>query len=224
MAEPSFAGGIAAQVIFECTNGIPRDSVVNTFHFNTNGHAGSDVEKLEWVRDHLFSFYNDTHHTSVSNIASWLSATLSRSANKAHLKLYWMSDPHPRQPISYDWTLGAVASGDNGLPVETCLCLSQYSNLLHTKSGRGRVYIGPLHSNSVRISAGNVFPFGDCIDPIRYGGRYLIDESTASGSKATWSIYSRKLNEMHPVDTAFVDNEFDTQRRRGHRATVRNFA
>jgi hypothetical protein len=218
MAEPAFNNGIAAQVIFECTNGIPRDSVVNTFHFDITGI------KLLWIRDHLQSFYNDTHHTGVSNVASWLSATLSRAANKAHIKLYRMWDDHPRQPTSYDWTLESVASGDNGLPVETCLCLSQYSNTLHTKSGRGRVYIGPLHSNSVRISAGNVFPFGDCIDPIRYAGRYLIDEGVASGSKGVWSIYSRKLNQMHRVETAFVDNEFDTQRRRGHRATVRNFA
>ena len=222
MADPAYPHGIFAQVVLEAANGIPRDGIVNGFHFS--GGANPTTSDMDDVATLLQSFYNTSHMTSEPAIAGWLSVLLSRGTNKAHVKLYNMGDAHPRQPHTVDFTLLAASSSDNGLPAEVSVCLSLQTNANHTKSGRGRVYIGPLHSNTVRIASNRVFPAGDTIESIRGAARFLIDAGTDVSHPFHWSIYSRKLNEMFRVDAAYVDNEFDTQRRRGYRPTTRTFA
>lgn len=221
MPLPPTPTGIFAQVVIPAGTGFSRDDCVNGFYFHTPGVAtGTDAER-DYVADTLVAFYNDTHSSGVPPLATFISSLMSRTANKAIIKTYDMNDSHPRQPRVRNWTLGAAASSDNGLPTEVACCLSFSTNEIHGKSSRGRVFIGPLHSQVIVLDPPNVHMNGSFTNSLRWAGRFLMDADVGVTNSSKWSVYSRKYNELHPVQNAYVDNEFDTQRRRGHRATIR---
>jgi hypothetical protein len=83
------------------------------------------------------------------------------------------------------------------------------------------VYIGPLHNSAVVIDPPVVKPDGSLLNTLRYAGRDLRASVNPAAGMPAWSVYSRLSNEMHAVTEVWVDNEFDTQRRRGRRATTR---
>lgn len=224
MPAPARPGGIAAQVVLASTTGMGRDDTVNTFHFDTGGSAAIIQPQFDYVSTQLASFYNTSHHASTNPLCSWLSAWIDRSANKAMIKLYDMGAAHPRQPHIYFFTLGAASPSDTGLPPEVALCGSYKAATLVGPSGRGRIYLGPLHANAVTQDQPHVHPATNLINGLAYSINFLYSLPGTGADASRWSVYSRKLNELHPVTAGWVDNEFDTQRRRGHRATVRTAA
>jgi hypothetical protein len=225
MPEPAFARGLRATVTLKSDTGFFRDAVVNTFHFDKGGTGVATDAQKDFVANALISFYNDVHGTGSNQIRWYLSSTLDNSTDAAFVKVYDMGDAHPRQPKIYPFTLGASAGSDEGNPLETALCLSFNSVFKPTRRGRGRIYLGPLHSNTVLLEAPNIGVNPATILAIQHGARFLMDlDNGTPPNYSTWSVYSRADNNMYPITQAFVDNEFDTQRRRGHRATVRSYA
>jgi hypothetical protein len=224
MPAPPLDYGIAAQVVLQSDTGFFRDAVVNTFHFRHIGNSSATQAEKDWVAATLISFYNDVHGAGSNQLRWYLSSTLDQGDNKAMVKVYDMGHPHPIPPDIYPFTLAPAAGSDNGLPTEVALCLSYSSSSLPTKRGRGRIYLGPLHSNVVNLEAPNVHVNPSAILAIQRAARYLIDANTGSTPSCAWGIYSRVDNQIRAVTNAYVDNEFDTQRRRGHKATVRSLA
>lgn len=226
MPDPATPGGLLATCTLQNDSGFFRDAIVNTFHFQRNGGTGQAPKAdKDWVSERVMSFYNDVHGAGANQIRWYLSSTLNNGTDASFVKVYDMSDPHPRQPEVYPFTLGASAGSDNGLPFEAALCISYSTAFLHTRRGRGRIYIGPLHSNTVLLEAPNVGVNAQAITALKNGARYLMDEGDAGvAPSSNWSIYSRADNQLRPVTLAYVDNEFDTQRRRQHRATQRTYA
>lgn len=221
MATPPLANALEAQVILAGLTGFSRDNVVNTFHFDRSGSSVPLATTLPLVRDALIAFYNGVPVGGGANpLANWLSVLLDRGANKSTIKIYDLSTTAPRVPTVYTFTLGAAASGDTGLPTEVAMCLSMKTADL-TKRGRGRVYIGPLVSGAINLDPPNIHPNGGLLNSMRYAGRDLRDAANPSAGMPKLSVYSRLSNTMHEVTSFWVDNEFDTQRRRGHRATLR---
>lgn len=223
MATPPLAGALEAQVILASNTGFSRDSVVNTFHFDRVGTAPLGTV-LPLVRDALVGFYNagpiPTGGGSANPIANWISSTISRVSNASTIKIYDLSLAAPRVPTVYQFTLGAYATGETGVPLEVAMCLSMKTNL-PTRRGRGRIYIGPLVSGAINLDPPNIHPNGGMLNSLRWSGANLRDSFSAEAGMPRWSVYSRMGNLMHAVTEVWVDNEFDTQRRRGHRATTR---
>ncbi|MCA1705407.1 MAG: hypothetical protein LC808_19980, partial [Actinobacteria bacterium] len=75
------------------------------------------------------------------------------------------------------------------------------------------VYIGPLGSNAGAITNGDLRPIVGLRNTLVGAATYLRD---ANNVEATWSAYSK----LAPLDTGaviggWIDDAFDTQRRRG---------
>lgn len=208
---------ILAMVQMPSTSGIPRDTVVNTFTF---GALSSTTGAAAEITDALDSFYNDSY--GGTQIAALISSTVSRTESTL-IEYYDLEEPKPRVPFAQGViTLGAAAASSS-LPQETALCLSFHADMVSGSSPRrrrGRVYIGPLATTAATSSSQEpARPTSSFINALSLAGTALAGYPW--GTVNAWGVYSRVDQALRPVVGGWVDNEFDTQRRRGRDATDR---
>lgn len=185
----------------------PEDAITNTFHF-TNTDTISDYDN---VRDMLVNFYTVEAPDAGFAITDWM-ATTTVTGNWT-LKAYALEDPKPRQPvITYTGQASPLATA--GLPSEVALVLSfqaaQESGEIPARR-RNRVYLGPFGSTA-NNSIGR--PENDLVATMLFAGKQLILEQAASVRWA-WVAYSPTTDEANTITNGWVDNAWDTQRRRG---------
>lgn len=207
---------VKALVSLPHTGGIAENVVVNTFHFATD--VGPQGPALTEIADELEAFYLASSQPSQNTLTQFLSASLATTGSS--IKLYNMADPIPRPPIlvrSFD--LGPTA-GSN-LPREVALCLS-FQALpvagVPQRRRRGRVYIGPFGTAAQNYTAGDARPSQSLIDTLKERGARLSNSLEFSD----WAVFSSVTPALLPVANGWVDNAFDTQRRRGLDANTRN--
>lgn len=208
---------VHVQVTIPHTSGLERDSAINTFAFivtTIDEFTGLALEES------LETFYNGLVDLQTDPICNYISNVMSR-VTPMGIKI-WEIAPILGEPL-YDSTmdpLGAGAAG-NGLPNEVALCLS-YKNTdtavaLPAGRKRGRVYIGPLHQNTLGAGGGlDQRPSSVFMEDVIEAGEALADNSNHQ-----LAVWSRASGAVTPVTDMWVDNEWDTQRRRGLRATAR---
>jgi len=211
-----------AQVILKSVSGLSEDIYVNTFAFSDGATSFLTNAAATEIVTNLTSFYNTTHAPGLAPIAADISSNVSRTANDSTIKIYDFLDPSPRVPYGTStFTLGAAASGA-GLPSEVALCLSFQGAKISGQDQarrRGRVYIGPLGSTKTTSVSGDLRPNNALINELVGAGTFLSTVTFTSGLE--WCVYSRTGNQFVPVTSGWVDDAFDTQRRRGKRATFR---
>nr|CRY96799.1 hypothetical protein [uncultured prokaryote] len=209
---------IAANVILPHVSGVPRDVTVNTFHFDGDPGGGDTAQ----IASNLISFYNDVVLTN--RVAYFLSTIVSRATNGCRIEQYDMTDPEPRVPIATTvFTLGA-AGATASFPSEVALCTSFYAA---PASGspqarrRGRIFLGPLGyiGGDTTTSVPNR-PVSATRATIVASTQQLQEDSVASSTP--WCVYSRVDNVIRPIVGGWVDNEYDTQRRRQPGVTIRD--
>lgn len=148
-------------------------------------------------------------------------STLVAQNNHLH-RTYRMSDAKPRTPIaSGNWNFDSSMSGPP-LPTEVALCMSFHAppvSGLPQARRRGRIYVGPLNTTYV-ASTGR--PDAALISLIAKAGRDALDDFDDIAG-IDWAVHSTKGAEGEgvAVTAGWVDNEYDTQRRRGREATTR---
>lgn len=110
------------------------------------------------------------------------------------------------------------------MPNEVACCLSYHAEPqpgVNRQSWRGRMYLGPFCTTAIEAVAANARPGATFKAQILNTGAIffanLLDLS-GSGSKAV--ILSKKTGFAYPIDNVSVDDEWDTQRSRGLRATT----
>ena len=218
---------IRCKATFPHSTGLPELAVVNTWSFITVDPATRAGAATDWTTN-LNTFY--------SGIKSILSSTI--AWNSGTYEYVDMGDAKPRVPYQTDAAvLGTLSTTNSDAPPEVALCLSfrgATGSGLNAKRRRGRVYIGPLQLPGTDVWS----PANATVD--------LVANSAASLMTATyhkWAVYSPSTHHGVPVggrledypdeipsqlDDAFtevvarwVDNAFDTQRRRGVPATYR---
>ncbi len=180
------------QIALHNTSGLPRDDSVNSLYYEINAP--------------------ETHEGAADDIA----AAYQAHANQLNAAFFGMTikafNPGPgaakfikKYPLS---AAGGLA------PTEVALCLSYRSNDDGPAGQRrGRIFLPFAPANAVRPAQGLL------IDPLLSFGEKLANVGTLGNT--TWRLWSRKTNTFHDIDEISVDNEWDTQRRRGMRATVR---
>lgn len=210
-----------AQVTIPLDSAIPADYITNTWYFDGDDVDEEDVAYHTAVMTKLTAFYQAIDGTIFPESIS----------SPATVKIYDMRDPLPRVP-EFTGTIALTPSVNRALPHEVAICLSFQAT---AESGvtqarrRGRVFIGPLATSILTTDAG----------PPYVGGGPRGDLATAATALATpialpvtgqvhWAVYSPTLDIAGTIDDAFndvdngwVDNAFDTQRRRGQKPTVR---
>lgn len=208
------------QVHLPYLSGLPRDVAVNTFW--TTNTTGSAVDAATAAHSALIEFYNNAE-SPADPIAYWLSPIIDRSVDACYIKTYNYDLPKPRSPIlQTNFTLGN--SGNTaGLPLEVALTVSfraSYPSGVNPQRRRGRIYLGPMNLSAMATGvSGQNFPDPACVTACADAAQVLA--STLSTAAAQLVIYSRVSSSSAEVIAGWVDNEWDTQRRRQTEATSR---
>lgn len=209
---------LMAQVTVPYDSNIPRDASVNTWHF-----AGSDSASTmaSNVQDRLEEFYG----TDTSNGAS-IMELYSAYCNPAlvRLKCYDMDEPQPRAPILNEiMTLAnTTPSTTTSLPSEVALCGSYYAapeSGVPVARTRGRIYLGPFNVNVATTTAQE--PSIPSLATRTTVSLAMDRLATASTAGTIWVVYSKTDNQWRNVVGGWIDDAWDTQRRRGTPATTR---
>lgn len=191
------------------------DPVVNTFCIRdeVSGRNGVlDAEALEQVRDFFDMFYGDRSHT-----ANDAGGVLNGRHHDLRYIVYPLREANlPAQEIAsatFPTTPGSPTGSD--MPPDVALVVT-WRTEMRGKSYRGRTYLGPLRN----INA-NGRPTQAALDQVSAGAGRLFPGGAQAPRNFRLAVMSRTLNIATPVISADVDNEFDTQRRRGFRSRQR---
>lgn len=183
----------------------PEDASTNTWGIIADDDAAAILATQS------FLVFYDTIRTGYSNLVS---------QGPHEYKLYRRADPPPRAPIYQGPFSFTSAPTGVPLPTEVALCLSfqgaRQSGVPQARR-RGRVYLGPLATS---IAGTNGRPLPTAITNIRNAAQALLTASVTSLSWE-WSVYSPTSQSATAVTDGWVDDEWDTQRRRGRRSTAR---
>jgi len=202
-----------AQVIFAGLSGAGEDVFTNTFHFRNDNIIGDQIEVADRLADDLAEFYGAIPVGAPTNvtIASRLSSlTISPDIT---IKVYDLGLAAPRFPQVRTRTLTGLSATAQASEVSVCLSLVSAQN---SARNRGRIFLGPLSTNAGIVEDNGFRPSIDF-------SRSILASWVRLQGKAehTPCVYSRTDNQMKPISGAWVDNAFDTQRRRGLDATKR---
>lgn len=182
---------------------LPIDWITNTVYFKK---VGGDVGDPNWQE-------------IAEDVAELFGTYRSKPAgyNTIRAKVYDMEDALPR-PIVGEHVFDATpyATGGNSSPREVSLCLSFYAER-NLPRNRGRIYIGPWAGAVERPAAGDIA----WLTALRTG------LANIGGVNIEWCVYSPTTPgglgaQFKQVSAGWIDNEWDTQRSRGLRATTRN--
>lgn len=220
MADAIVTGGIRALVVIPGKTGLARDVFVNSFaFFHPGGGPTTDADR-DAVATLLQHFYQNGA-TGINALGSYLGQYVDRGTNHCSIKTYDMAEAPPRTPRISTWTMPNLVGGTGPIPNEVALCGSFKSSAQKGPRGRGRVFIGPLDAHCV-VEADDltIRPSAAVIASLRNALATL--KTATAETPYQWGIYSHfGPTHIHPVTDIWVDNEFDTIRKRGERATSR---
>lgn len=203
-----------AQVSMPGVSGLAADVYINTFHFfltaldNTQGAV---------VAARLEDFYNATGPNAA--VARYISAEVDRVA-PVEIRLY--NEASDSLPPFYEdsFTLGATV-GEVDLPAQVAVCCSFKNDTVTSapqRNRRGRIYLGPLGVGASTETGNVARPNTAFVSDINAAAQTLAQ---ANDADAQWVVYSSVLSTGFEVQSGWVDDRFDTQRRRLRAATSR---
>lgn len=193
------------QQAIETADNVAANYATNTWHFSANDTAALALA----IAEMQFIYINNKSYLS----------NLIRTAGHRY-KAYNLADPEPRAPVlegSFTFTTGPT--GDP-LPPETSLCLSFQAVRVSGEPQarkRNRVYI-PFLNEAANHTDGR--PLAAFVTSLVSAADNLLLASDTS-AVWQWNVHSGLIPGIIPVDNGWVDNEWDTQRRRGRVATSR---
>jgi hypothetical protein len=205
--------------IFQGGSNLPEDRFINVFHFHDPTILPYDPAAavcIQRVRD----FYED------EALAPALGQNISPYVSRSYLlQAYNLLEPvGERVPTVEVGTLPATTA--DGLPEEVAVCLTLQGAPPVTPRRRGRLYIGPLTDFSTNYTPANTStPARPNITPGSSLGATLAERAAAlaiQSADTPWCIRSTVPTENFvPIVGGYIDNAFDTQRRRGPDPTTR---
>lgn len=205
---------LRAVVSIPAASGLPEDGVQNVFHFTA---VVADAATMDAIAAALKTNLYDS-------IDTYLSVELNVAGT--HVTFYNLADAQPRNPIR-DVPIGADMIGAaDSIPDEVALCLSFQAD---AESGqpqarrRGRVYIGPFGRVALGAAAAGNRPAAALVTALANAGGGLLDASQAAAGWdwVVWSPTTGPAGFPWVITNGWVDDAFDTQRRRGVAALAR---
>lgn len=196
----------AIQAVLWMDSGLAEDYATNTYHIETD-----DVDPLVGATD-FFGNLVTYYRTFDEYLSAELQGTMAYRA-------YNLEEPEPRVPFYINGD--SLIPGATRWPSEVSLCTSfaglPISGQVQARR-RGRAYIGPLAAAAGDTATGR--PAAAFITALAAATDTLATVSLAS-LEYSWIVYSPTYGLKTTVQYGWVDNAFDTQRRRGLRATSR---
>lgn len=202
---------IKATVSIPYRNVSPTNVAVNVWSFQV---PADDIEFLLGIQAYLSTFY--------VAINDWMSPLL--NCANANIKMYRRLDAQPQAPIFDNiGSFGIDNQTNEPLPEEVAVVMSFRGPLESGQAAarrRGRVFLGPMGSQIVEPGAnGRAVVAADFIDTVITA---TIDaEAELVGAGAHHCVWSKLDQEGYVVTDYWMDNAFDTQRRRGPDSSFR---
>lgn len=220
---PVHADTYMATVVFASDGTLDAKHWSNTFFFKDDGATPlSFSAAADAVKVLLDKFYGAINSPGTVRITNYMGDQVSLADSR--IKVYDLNDPAPRIPEVRTVSFGTVPSGTR-LPSECAAVLSYRSGAATVGGGsldpraRGRLFIGPLSSIVMQdASQPDTILTQTFVNALVGAGDYLRDQTD---NDLTWVQYSRLNDALANVTGGFVDNAFDTQRRRGSPASLR---
>lgn len=194
------------QVALAGDSTLPRDKVVNTLYFNHTALEPDD-EDLEQMCLDLANAYDNW----------WTGA----GVREITVKAYELGGPPPHIPRAEKVINAGLAPSAN-VPREVAICLSFHDGQNRPRH-RGRIYL-PV------FTCGAVGSIRDQLQQrptstLRDRVMIMADQlKNIGGVDVDWCVYSGLDQAGRKVQYAWVDDEWDTQRRRGLKPTTRTAA
>ena len=214
---------IRAQVVLQGGTMLPEDRFINTFHFE---HDVTQYPTLAgFVTAHeppLSNFYDTSNPGQTQAIGAYIGEFANRVGT---IRWYDLNDAEPRVPVITSFTMPAPVAAVS-LPEETALVLSLRASPPVTARRRGRIYLGPLAlAATTTVDSSTTVPTrpaAQLMNDVCTAALMVRDAVIALPGNTHWTIRS-VTPVVNGVDVAggWVDNAFDTQRRRGPDATAR---
>ncbi len=191
------------QVTSKKIGGLAIDDAVNVLYYEMGTF---DANSVASVCDDILSKYEAALSPIVAN-GEWT------------CKGYSMADAKPRPVKGQASRSFGGAGGQNGPagPREVCVCLSYYAGR-NLPRDRGRIYLGPFLASTTGEERPNAALLGRFIT--LGNGLASVGES-AVVADSDWVVFSPTRGTAKVITNIWVDNEWDTQRRRGLKATSR---
>lgn len=210
MADPVLTDHFRVLATFERPSGLPEDRVVNSWAFRNDG-AGSVEDMANRVRDALDHFYVGDGTAGAPGLRAMLAETLQTLT----YHVYDLGQAPPREPTTVESGTWTAPTG-NSLPGEVACCLSFYADRNLPRS-RGRLFIGPLAETTVEMFNDRPRPSSQLRSALVTNATNLLNTSES----ITWVLVSQADGDSKVITDGWVDDAFDTQRRRGTAATTR---
>lgn len=213
-------GIIRAQAVFQGATNLPEDRFVNTFHSEWSGaFTDYDTARIDWaVAVETFYLVAGSNGRSVAQLMSPFISSM-------QIITYNMDLPEGEREPSVLNSTWVDPGGTNTFPEEVAVCLTLHGEPPITPRRRGRLFIGPLMADTdVRTNASNTMP-----NRVNIGAGQSIGSTLAFAAarlrdhaNQNWCIRSTVPTENYvPIAGGWIDNAFDTQRRRGPDPTAR---
>lgn len=227
-------GVTRVQRITNPKSGQVEDQVVNTFHFvKGDDHTDLVAGDVTAVADALDQFFNVVvgGGTPVRNFL----AESTMATQKHAYKFYNMDDASPRVPYAQPPAQNVTPIiSTAALPSEVACCLSfrgLQASGMNMARARGRVFIGPLNTSAMEVDATTGQPrvAAAMQTALCASANRMRDTLAAGPNLINWCVYSPTtrngagdaFDAVTICAIAWVDNAFDTQRRRGLKASAR---
>lgn len=220
--------------------GLPRDVSENTFWFSDEADDPGDVATDIFA--FLGVFYNEVHTTR--SIATLLTEFIVRDNVNVDIHHVNTGDNMPWiyiPVISAEHLEISDAIADSiSLPLEVALCMTYGGadpapgtlDSVPARRRRGRVYVGPWQAEITEDADDDPHPTTLLLNTVANAGKSALNSQSAFATGSRWVVQSRVDPGTVPdpgppyhvqtvVQGGYVDDEWDTQRRRGVAATAR---
>jgi hypothetical protein len=190
------------QVSMPVTDTLPRNRISNTVHFQ-HAIGGQSAEQLETMCGDILEMY----------------ATRYGDATREILVKAYDTDAVPNYPRA-EAVVNVGVPWNQSQPREVALCLSYAASHRGNKSERGRIYLNPAMSSPLQTMA---------LRPTAGQLQWALDFYTApnasfpdiGGVDWVFGVWSPTYKSFKQTEQAWVNDDWDVQRRRGLRETTR---
>lgn len=201
--------------MFPYRSNLPADVITNTFHMDWQG--GVDAESIATQAAAALADFYDGAYANMG----WANYV---NQAAAEVRFYLMDLPAPRIPIVRPLGVTNTTDVNTTIPAEVAVVCSFHAALVSGQTQarrRGRVYLGGTGSPTINGTAGSLPAVAPAvISNITDAAEAL--RSDLDGMACPWVVYSPTAGSHAEVVGGWVDNEPDTQRRRGVEATSRS--
>lgn len=187
---------IRVQVITRRQGDLARDHIVNSVYFDDFNIDPTTGTNWQAFANDVRTLFNQRGGTP--------------AGYGVETKVYDMADAKPRPVKAAAPWVGNSNSTATSAPREVALCLSYFSERNQPRF-RGRLFLGPWNFAEVRPAGGQI----DAAIAMATG------LANIGGVDVDWGLWSTTRNAFSKVTAGWVDDEWDTIRSRGFRATGR---